>query len=247
MEDQGFLTELGRRLRAARLSSGLSVSALAETSGLSRRYVTDAEAGRANLSVIKLAALARTLGAPLRDLCDIALDARRGERIALVGLRGAGKSTIGRALALHREVPFVELDQRVEQIAGLRLAEIFNLHGEDHFHRLEGEALEEVLAEGDRVVIAAGGSIVSSTANFARLRAACRTVWLRAHARDHYQRVLAQGDRRPMADHPRAMDQLEQLLEKREPAYAQCEIVIETSGKDVGEITREIAEQIQVS
>jgi len=246
VEHKAFLAELGRRLRAARASGHLSVSDLARRASLSRRYVTEAEAGRANVSVIKLAALARALGIPLRELVDIPFAAPRRERVALVGLRGAGKSTIGRRLALELEAPFVELDQRVEEIAGMTLSEIFNVHGEAYFHRLEGEALENVLAHGERVVIAAGGSIVASPKNFARLRESCRTVWLKAEPAQHFQRVLEQGDRRPMENRPRAMSELQHLLAEREPLYAQCEITVDTSVMSIDDVTRAIAERLEL-
>lgn len=245
LEHKRFLGELGRRLREARAGAGLSVSDLARRADLSRRYVTEAEAGRANVSLIKLADLARALGVPLRDLCDLPLGAHRGERVALVGLRGAGKSTIGRRLALALEVPFVELDQQVEELAGMTLSEIFNLHGEEHFHRLEGEALEEVLAHGDRVVIAAGGSIVASPKNFARLRESCRTVWLGAEPAQHFQRVLEQGDRRPMENRPRAMTELENLLKEREPLYRQCEIAVDTSSSTIDDVMQEVLARLE--
>src|SRR5687768_16379338 len=112
MDEQALLSELGRRLRAARERQGATVSDLAREAGLSRRYLTDAEAGRANLTVVKVFSLCRSLGLRARDLLD--LEPPRRRRIALVGLRGAGKSTIGRKLALALEAPFVELDQRVE-------------------------------------------------------------------------------------------------------------------------------------
>lgn len=240
MERQTLLEELGRRLREARRRAGLSLAELAREAGASRRYVTDAEAGRANLSITKLADLAAALGVPLRELCDLAVSGRRRERIALVGLRGAGKSSVGARLALALEVPFVELDRYVEQLAGMTLAEVFSLHGEAHFHRLEAEALEAVLAQGDRAVIAAGGSIVAAPASFARLRETCRTVWLRATPREHFERVLAQGDRRPMANRPRAMAELEALLAARSGEYARCEIAVDTSGKGVDEVVAEV-------
>lgn len=246
MNRQWFLPELGRRLREAREREGLTVSALARKADVSRRYITQAEAGEANLSALKLFELAQALGIPLRDLVDIAPPAHRGERIALVGLRGAGKSTVGRRLALELEVPFVELDQRASEIAGMTLAEIFQVHGEEYFHRLEAEALEHVLAEGERLVIAAGGSIVASPANFARLRESCRTVWLKADPKDHFTRVIDQGDRRPMRDRPRAMAELESILSAREPAYAQCEIVVDTSGKSVDEVVASVQRELTV-
>lgn len=241
-EHQTFLTELGRRLRAARESAGLSVTELGERAGVSRRYVTEAEAGRANLSVLKLAELARALRTSLPALVDVPLASRHPERLALVGLRGAGKSTVGRALAHALEVPFVELDARVEELAGLSLSAIFTLHGSEGFHRFEAEALERVLGEGERMVIATGGSIVASPDTFARLRESCRTVWLSARPEDHLQRVAAQGDVRPMLGRPRAMEELERLLAARTPEYARCALTVDTTGKNVAAIVREIAE-----
>ncbi|MCY2960205.1 MAG: helix-turn-helix domain-containing protein [Planctomycetota bacterium] len=230
-EGQRALRELGHRLRARRESLGLSVSDLAVASGVSRRYLTEAEAGRANLSVLRLLDLARALEVPIQDLVRES-DAPR-ERIALVGLRGAGKSTLGRQLALRLEVPFVELDQRVEALAGAPLGEIFSLHGEAGYHRFEAEALEAVLSEGERLVLAVGGSIVTRPSTFERLKRACRTVWLRASPAEHYERVRAQGDRRPMADRPGARAELEALLRGREPLYAACELSVDTRGRNV--------------
>jgi len=244
MEGQSLLAELGRRLREARARSGLSVADLARRSGLSRRYVTEAEAGRANLSILKLAALAQALRTPLAQLLDLQLVSPHSERIALVGLRGAGKSSVGRALALRLEAPFVELDARVEELAGMALGEVFSVHGEEHFHRLEAEALESVLASGERMVIATGGSIVASPSSFERLRATCRTIWLSAQPEEHLQRVTDQGDRRPMQGRPRAMQELKELLGRREPLYRRCEIEVETSGKTVAEVVRAIAERL---
>ena len=176
--EQVLLSALGQRLREARLGVPLTVSDLAHAAGLSRRYVTEAEAGRANLSLLKLASLARALGLPLGELCDLPLASGRHERIALVGLRGAGKSSVGRELARRLECPFVELDRRIEEHSGLRIGELFDLSGTETYRRFERETLEQVLSEGQRQVVATGGSIVNAPSTFARLRDACRTVWL---------------------------------------------------------------------
>jgi XRE family aerobic/anaerobic benzoate catabolism transcriptional regulator len=231
--DQALLLELGRRLRRLRENAGLSVSDLARRAELSRRYVTETEAGRANPSLRKLAALSRALGVPLTALCDLPLGTHRGERVALVGLRGAGKSSVGRRLALLMEAPFVELDARVEALAGLSLAEIFALQGESTYRRLEREALEEVLGEGQRVVIATGGSIVHSPETFDRLRESCRTIWLVATPEEHLDRVLSQGDRRPIEGHPRALEELRTLLSQRHSAYSTCEHTLITTNTPI--------------
>src|SRR5262245_45635075 len=144
MSAQAFLARLGGRLRELREEAGLALAELARRAGISRRYLTEAEAGRANLSVAVLVRLAEVLGTTPSALLDVS---GRPERSALVGLRGAGKSTVGQVLARDLEVPFVELDARVEDLAGLKLGEIFDLHGPDTFRRTEAEALERVLAE----------------------------------------------------------------------------------------------------
>lgn len=239
MDRQDLFRELGRKLRGAREAAGLSVTELARLAGLSRRHVTEAEAGRANLSVGKLFDLSVALDIPLRRLFE--LEPAKPARIALVGLRGAGKSSIGRALALALEVPFVELDARVEELAGLSLAAIFELHGSAGFRRFEAEALEKVLSEGERCVLATGGSIVNSPETFARLRSTCHTVWLKATPEDHYARVVAQGDLRPMSGRPRAIEELRAILEAREPLYAQCEHTVFTSGTTPARIVAELA------
>ncbi len=242
--DQALLHVFGQRLRQAREAEGLSLSELAETAGLSRRYVTEAEAGRGNLSLLKLAALARALHLPLSELCDLPLAQGRMERIALVGLRGAGKSSVGRELARRLECPFVELDRRIEERAGLGMEALFDLSGSETYRRLEREVLEQVLSEGGRQVIATGGSIVTAPSTFARLRDACRTVWLQAAPESHLQRVLAQGDQRPMQGRPRALEELRALLAGRQRLYARCELHVPTDGRSVPEIAAWIAERV---
>ncbi|MCC7013361.1 MAG: helix-turn-helix domain-containing protein [Planctomycetes bacterium] len=240
MEQQDLFHQLGRRLREARQRAGLSVSDLARQARLSRRHVTEAEAGRANLSLAVLWALSEATGEPLRRLFDF--DPPRRARIALVGLRGSGKSSVGLKLALALEVPFVELDTRVEELAGLSLGSIFELHGSAGFRRFEAEALEKVLSEGEHCVLATSGSIVTSPETFARLRSTCHTVWLRAEPEDHIARVAAQGDLRPMRGRPRAIEELRALLEARKPLYASCELQIQTSGASIDDVVARLSE-----
>lgn len=244
MDRQYLLRELGRRLREAREQTGLSLSDLARRAGVSRRHVTEAEAGRANLSLGTLLALAEAVDRPLRRLFDF--DPPRSNRIALVGLRGAGKSTVGRKLALALEVPFVELDQRVEELAGLSLGSIFELHGAPGFRRFESEALEKVLSEGEHMVLATGGSIVTSPETFARLKATCRTIWLRAEPEVHLARVSAQGDERPMRGRPRAIEDLRALLAAREHLYGTCETQVDTSAGSTDSIVASLVERFAV-
>jgi len=149
--------------------------------------------------------------------------------IALLGLRGAGKSTVGRRLARRLRVPFVELDRRVEEAAGMSLGELFALHGEAYYRRLEREALQRVLADRRPLVLATGGGLPASPETYALLREHALAVWLRAAPEDHWNRVVQQGDRRPMADHPEAMAELRRLLSSREPLYAQAAATVDTS------------------
>jgi XRE family aerobic/anaerobic benzoate catabolism transcriptional regulator len=166
--------------------------------------------------------------------------AGRERRIALIGLRGAGKSTLGRRLAAARGMLFVELDHEIERLAGVGLAEIFELHGQVGFRRLEQQALDGVVAGGTGAVIAAGGSIVATPATYERLLRTCRTIWVRATPEEHMRRVVAQGDMRPMADNANAMDDLRAILASRVPLYARAELVLDTSGRDVAESLAEL-------
>jgi XRE family aerobic/anaerobic benzoate catabolism transcriptional regulator len=157
------------------------------------------------------------------------LAARRG-RIALVGLRGAGKSTLGAMLADRLEAPFLELDRLIEQESGVSLSVIFDLYGQSGFRRLERRVLDQVIERYPRFVLATGGSLVSEPATFERLLTMCFTVWLRATPEEHMQRVIAQGDMRPMADSREAMSDLRRILNVREPLYRKADATIDTGG-----------------
>jgi len=159
----------------------------------------------------------------------------RDSRIALIGLRGAGKSTLGAMLAEKREVPFIELDRLIEQEAGVPLGVIFDLYGQSGFRRLERRCLDEVIERHPKFVLATGGSLVSEPGTFDRLLTTCFTVWLRATPEDHMQRVIAQGDKRPMADNREAMSDLERILAGREKLYSQADVTVETSGFSLAE------------
>jgi XRE family aerobic/anaerobic benzoate catabolism transcriptional regulator len=164
--------------------------------------------------------------------------------VALVGLRGAGKSTIGRALAQRLGVAFVELDGLVEKQAGLPLAAIFQLHGEAYYRRLAREVLSRFLAETAAAVIATGGGIVTDPPSFKLLQKRSRTVWLQASPEDHWQRVLEQGDVRPGAASPHAQEELRALLKSREPLYSQAELAVDTSRLGIDGAVEEIARKV---
>jgi XRE family aerobic/anaerobic benzoate catabolism transcriptional regulator len=173
------------------------------------------------------------------------VNARRS-RIALIGLRGAGKSTLGAKLAGRLGVPFIELDRVIEQESGVALSVIFDLYGQSGFRRLERRCLEQIFERYPRFVLATGGSLVSEHGTFERLLAACFTVWLRATPEDHMQRVIAQGDMRPMAENRESMADLRRILSVREPLYNEADIAVETSGRSLGESFDAILKAVQV-
>jgi XRE family aerobic/anaerobic benzoate catabolism transcriptional regulator len=174
------------------------------------------------------------------------LEARRG-RIALIGLRGAGKSTLGAMLANRLEAPFLELDRLIEQETGVSLSVIFDLYGQSGFRRLERRVLDEVIERYPRFVLATGGSLVSEPATFERLLTMCFTVWLRATPEEHMQRVIAQGDMRPMADNRESMSDLRRILNVREPLYRKADATINTSGCSAKESSEMLEQAIRES
>lgn len=230
-----ILTALGRRARAERLARGWTLREISERSGVSPRFLVQLEAGLGNISIRRLGDVAQALETTPGALLS-GTDVTAPPVIALLGLRGAGKTTIGRKLAKRRRVPFVELDKKIEQAAGLSLGELFTLHGEDYYRRLEREVLQDVLAEARPMILATGGGLVASPDTFAMLRRSAKTVWLRASPEDHWNRVVRQGDRRPMADHPQAMADLRSLLATREPLYALADHTVDTSSATVDDV-----------
>ena len=188
----------------------------------SLRGRSDADLRRARLAIGKLFG---TEGA----------DPSRGRRIALVGLRGAGKSTLGRLLADALEVPFVELSREVERIAGCSIREIHDLYGTNAYRRYERRALDETIRLHAEAVIATPGGIVAEPATFNALLGQCTTVWLQASPEEHMARVAAQGDTRPMAQSREAMADLRRILAGRAPFYAKADARYDTSGQSEDE------------
>jgi XRE family aerobic/anaerobic benzoate catabolism transcriptional regulator len=241
-DDVAFLRALGQRVRLLRARRGMTRRILAAQSGVSERYISAVEAGTGNGSILLLRGLAQALNVGLRALVEdaaelVAAPVARApdfrDRVALIGLRGAGKSTLGRLLADYLRVPFLELDQEIEKEAGLGLGEIMELHGQPGFRRLESGVLERLVATHPKAVVAAGGGIVAEGATFARLLESCLTVWVKASPEEHMQRVIDQGDLRPMRDNRRSMADLRAILASREALYARADIQVETSGRDV--------------
>jgi XRE family aerobic/anaerobic benzoate catabolism transcriptional regulator len=159
----------------------------------------------------------------------------RRQRIALIGLRGAGKSTLGAKLAHEMNTPFVELDREIEKDTGMPLAEIFSLYGQSGYRAIEKRTLERVLQEYDRAVLSVGGGVVSEKETYDYLLSRCYTAWIKARPEEHMSRVMEQGDFRAMAGNPRAMEDLRGILRAREPLYRKADLCVDTSGISVEE------------
>src|SRR5690348_1914135 len=230
-QEDAYLARLGERVRAWRAEHGMSRKNLAAAAGLSERYLAELEAGRGNISVLLLRKVARAMGVAVERL--VREEEGVEKPIALVGLRGAGKSTLGAKLAASLDVPFVELDREVEKEAGAPLAEVFAMYGQDAFRRFERRALERVLAEQPRAVIATGGSLVTDPGTYELLLERCRCIWLKASAQEHMSRVLAQGDTRPFKGRSAALDEIRKLLADRERLYGRALASVDTSSKTV--------------
>ena len=158
-------------------------------------------------------------------------NAARSSRVALIGLRGAGKSTLGQMLAEDLGFPFVELSREIEKFAGCSVSEIQALYGVNAYRRYERRALEEAIQIYPEAVIATPGGLVSDAATFNQLLAHCTTVWLQAHPEDHMKRVAAQGDLRPMAASKEAMEDLKGILAGRAAFYSKAEFSLDTSAQ----------------
>jgi XRE family aerobic/anaerobic benzoate catabolism transcriptional regulator len=239
MAEDGLLAEIGGRVRNRRTSMGWTLREVAERSGVSSRFLSDLEAGKGNISVVRLADVARALDVPLVSLMPS--EEKQESIAALVGLRGAGKSTIGKALAKHLGVPFLELDALIEKEANLSLGELFSLHGEAYYKRLAYDLLLKLLAKNERMVLAIGGSVVTDAETWQLLKRRAHTVWLKATPEDHWKRVLKQGDTRPMANRTSAMAELRSILSIRSPLYSEAAQTIDTSSLRVSEAVRQIS------
>ena len=239
-QEAAYLARLGDRVRAWRTEHSMTRKVLAAASGVSERYLAQLEAGQGNISVLLLRKVARAMDVAVESLLRENADAGAAKRrIALLGLRGAGKSTLGAKLAAGLGLPFVELDREVEREAGAKLGEVFAMYGQEAFRRFERRALERVLRTRVAAVIAAGGSIVTDPDSYRILLDNCRTVWLKAKPEEHMNRVIAQGDMRPfeagtrgkMHGRSAALEEIRKLLADRDRLYARSDATVDTSGK----------------
>jgi len=163
--------------------------------------------------------------------------------VALLGLRGGGKSTLGQRLAEELEVPFVRLGDVIEELAGMKTAELFSLGGQKAYRRLEHQAVRQVIERGETVVLETGGSLVSEQRTYNDVLSSFYTVWVKATPEEHMNRVIAQGDLRPMQDSTEAMSDLRRILTERESNYSAANYILDTSGRSVEDCLRELVEQ----
>lgn len=233
-------------VRARRGELGLTMRALGARAAVSERFLAQLEGGDGNISVARLEDVAEALGTTGGELLSSASHALRSAGsearpvLALVGLRGAGKSSVGAEVAASMGVPFVELDELIAREAQMTLPSIFEIHGERYYRGVEREVLRRLLDQQKPLVVATGGSIVTDAETWSLLRDRARTVWLKARPEDHWDRVVAQGDVRPMRGRPRAMNELRQLLSAREPLYEQADVVVDTSSRALGDVVEQV-------
>jgi len=233
-EDQAesaYLARLGERVRAWRTQNAMTRKALALASGVSERYLAQLESGQGNISVLLLRKLSRAMQLPVELLVREQGATAKSERVALLGLRGAGKSTLGERLAQALALPFIELDREVEREAGAPLGEVFTMYGQEAFRHFERKTLAHVLRDQPRAVIATGGSLVTDPDTYSLLLDHCTCIWLKATPEEHMARVMAQGDLRPFKGSPAALEEIRRLLADRDGLYARADAVLSTSGR----------------
>jgi XRE family aerobic/anaerobic benzoate catabolism transcriptional regulator len=249
-ENTALLVEIGLRVRNERAKRGATRKMLAAQCQTSERYLAQIELGEANPSVLVLDSIARAL-----DLDPVGLmpagrmreatgtrAPSRARRIALIGLRGAGKSTLGAALAKRLDAPFIEIDKMIERQHGAPVATLFEVYGQGTFRRYERECLERIVAKHESAVIATAGGIVADERNFAQLLDQTHVVWLQASPAEHMRRVMEQGDFRPMAHNHDAMNDLVAILDARAEAYGRSHGQVDTSGKSIELCVKELVE-----
>ena len=269
-EEGALHVALGQKVRHARARRFMTRKALAAESGISLAYLARVEAGTANISLGLMQRLSHALSLPLETflpsgappnadftmiveflkrqspgrLAEIRRELYQGEgegrRIALIGIRGVGKSTLGPLLAERLGIPFVELDREVEKEANLEINEIFTCYGQRGFREIERTCLERIVAEYSNVVLATGGGLVAEAATYELLLSSFFTVWLKAKPRVMFERVLAQHDARIASPQLRdeAIENIGRTLDARRPLYELAHATLDTSGRPPAKLVR---------
>ena len=246
--DELYLSRLGLEVRRLRREQQINRKQLAERSNVSERFLAQLETGTGNISILRLRHIAKALDCQLAALLDAAEPAdnsrTNNKRIALIGLRGAGKTTLGTAASSRLGLPFIELTDRIEHTSGMSVPDIFNLYGQDGYRRLEQRELRTVIEETDSCILAAAGGVSEDSVTFDLLRTNFRTIWLTATPEDHMNRVIEQGDLRPMHGRDEALAELKAILGGRAHDYARSDIILDTSGRTEESVLSELVELI---
>ena len=240
-------SRIGGHVRMLRRGRGMSRRVLSDVSGVSERYLAQLETGNGNVTVGILHRLSLVFDCAVESL--VAGGAGRGgakaHRLALLGVRGGGKTTLGNAISTALAVPFIEISSQIEAISGMAVGEVISLYGQDGFRRYEEEAVASIIEDHDRVVIAVGGGIVEAAANYDLLLRHFHTIWVKASPADHIGRVRAQGDERPMAGFAAAEEHLSNMLEQRAAEFSRADLVINTGGVGPDRSVAELQELIK--
>ncbi len=252
-EDGLLLLRIGHQIKTLRKQKNLSLEKLGQLANLSLRYLLQTEQGQANISILKLNQLAKALDVNLVDLVnpsqalDLSVLFEQKKAISLLGVRGVGKSSIASGLAqgfekMKKSCQVIELDELIEKKADLSLSQIFSMYGEHEYRKLETEVLEDISKsqQSDFLIVIPGGSIVKSEINYQKIKNLTVSIFLKATAEDHWERVIAQGDHRPMQNQLKAFKTLEQLLIDRDPLYCQADLMVDTHDRSIASCVQEI-------
>ncbi len=270
-DEAQFIALIGQRIGEQRKRQKLSRRALSELSGLSQRYLVQLENGTGNISIGRLYHLARALQCPIEhflqnnhahssiDLLYAAASEQQQaavrkilnnvpvqhKRICVIGLRGAGKSTLGKLAADQLSLPFRELNSEIESLSAMPVEEMMALYGQEGYRRMEQRALSQIADNTRSILLAAAGGVVSDSETFEFLLQHFHTIWLKASPAEHMQRVIDQGDYRPMAGNPDAMQELEAILTRRESRYARAHRTVDTTARSEDESTADLVDAIR--
>ena len=236
-----LLVSLAHRLRNRRKELGLSQKNLAKKAGISQRFLWEVEQGTANISVERLSEISAALQIPMSELFR-GIGVNGQLMLSLVGLRGAGKSTIGKKLANRLKIEFLELDQLIVDQEGMSLEKIFSNGGVEAYRDAESLTLQRLFRYGKPMILATGGSLVTDVQNWTRLRDYSRTVWLQARPESHLNRVYKQGDWRPMRGFTNAIEDVRRILQERYPLYSQADCIIDTDQLSIEETVRKLVQ-----
>ena len=237
---------IGGCVRTLRQARGMSRRMLSKISGVSERYLAQLETGNGNVTIGILHRLSLVFGCAVEDLVagGAKPNLKKGNRLALMGVRGGGKTTLGTAISVKHDVPFIEISKQVRAVSGMDVGEVISLYGQEGFRRYEEEAIASVIENYDKVVIAIGGGIVETRENYDLLLHNFHTVWIKASAAEHIGRVRAQGDERPMAGFAAAEEHLANMLSQRKAEFNRADLVLDTGGVPIDYSVAKLTELI---